>query len=68
MRTAHAAEASRTGARGPVRHREALGPDASKALHLTDEKRDNTHMSVRGATEYAALVAGGLAAQGLISP
>ncbi|MFF9867266.1 rhamnogalacturonan acetylesterase [Streptomyces sp. NPDC013953] len=47
---------------------EALGPDASKALYLTDEKRDNTHMSVRGATEYAALVAGGLAAQGLISP
>ncbi|GAA2514491.1 rhamnogalacturonan acetylesterase [Streptomyces gobitricini] len=45
---------------------ETLGPQASKALYLTDEKRDNTHTSVRGATEYAALVAGELTAQGLI--
>lgn len=35
---------------------EQLGPDASKALYLTDEKRDNTHTSERGATEYAAMV------------
>lgn len=35
---------------------EELGPDGSKALYLTDEKRDNTHTSERGATEYAAMV------------
>ncbi|MHC0432955.1 rhamnogalacturonan acetylesterase [Streptomyces sp. O3] len=45
---------------------EQLGPEASKALYLTDEKRDNTHTSVRGATEYAALAVGELRAQGLI--
>ncbi|OEJ62044.1 carbohydrate esterase [Streptomyces agglomeratus] len=45
---------------------EELGPQASKALYLYDEKRDNTHTSVRGATEYAALVHGELLAQGLI--
>ncbi|WP_149185067.1 rhamnogalacturonan acetylesterase [Streptomyces sp. TRM49041] len=45
---------------------EALGPDESKALYLTDEKRDNTHTSVRGATEYARLVLGELRAQGLV--
>ncbi|MET9509739.1 rhamnogalacturonan acetylesterase [Streptomyces flavidovirens] len=45
---------------------EELGPQSSKALYLYDEKRDNTHTSVRGATEYAALVDGELRAQGLI--
>ncbi|MEU7278194.1 rhamnogalacturonan acetylesterase [Streptomyces sp. NPDC045431] len=45
---------------------ETLGTEASKALYLTDEKRDNTHTSVRGATEYAGLVADELVAQGLI--
>ncbi|WP_399932624.1 rhamnogalacturonan acetylesterase [Streptomyces kanamyceticus] len=35
---------------------EELGPEASKALYLYDEARDNTHTSVRGATEFAALV------------
>jgi lysophospholipase L1-like esterase len=35
---------------------EALGVEASKALYLTDEARDNTHTSVRGATVYAGLV------------
>ncbi|MFD5324973.1 rhamnogalacturonan acetylesterase [Streptomyces sp. NPDC127092] len=45
---------------------EELGPEASKALYLTAEKRDNTHTSVRGATEYAALVAGELRARGIV--
>ncbi|MET9800541.1 rhamnogalacturonan acetylesterase [Streptomyces sp. NPDC006368] len=45
---------------------EELGVEASKALYLTNEKRDNTHTSVRGATEYAGLVAGALRGQGLI--
>ncbi|MEU3937761.1 rhamnogalacturonan acetylesterase [Streptomyces sp. NPDC029044] len=35
---------------------ESLGVEASKALYLTNEARDNTHTSVRGATAYAALV------------
>lgn len=35
---------------------ERLGPEASKSLYLYDEARDNTHTSVRGATEFAALV------------
>jgi hypothetical protein len=35
---------------------ESLGVEASKALYLTDEARDNTHTSVRGATVYARLV------------
>ncbi|OKJ93488.1 carbohydrate esterase [Streptomyces sp. CB03234] len=46
---------------------ETLGTEASKALYLTNEKRDNTHTSVRGATEYAGFVADELLAQGLIS-
>ncbi|MFD3531160.1 rhamnogalacturonan acetylesterase [Streptomyces sp. NPDC058664] len=46
---------------------EQLGPEASKALYLTAEKRDNTHTSVRGATEYAALVADELRARGVLS-
>ncbi|WP_199547832.1 rhamnogalacturonan acetylesterase [Streptomyces sp. N35] len=45
---------------------EELGPEASKALYLYNEKRDNTHTSVRGATEYAALVHGELREQRLI--
>lgn len=45
---------------------EQLGPEPSKALYLTTEKRDNTHTSVRGATEYAALVAAELRTQGLL--
>ncbi|MFI8766656.1 rhamnogalacturonan acetylesterase [Streptomyces sp. NPDC053792] len=45
---------------------EQLGPEASKALYLTAEKRDNTHTSVRGATEYAALVAAELRARGIV--
>lgn len=45
---------------------EELGPEASKALFLYNEKRDNTHTSVRGATEFAALVLGELRAQGLV--
>ncbi|MFI2781822.1 rhamnogalacturonan acetylesterase [Streptomyces sp. ALB3] len=45
---------------------EELGPEASKGLYLHDEKRDNTHTSVRGATEYAALVLGELRAQNLV--
>lgn len=45
---------------------EQLGPDASKALHLTDEKRDNTHTSERGASEYAALVRDALRDQRLL--
>ncbi|GAA2761118.1 rhamnogalacturonan acetylesterase [Streptomyces paradoxus] len=35
---------------------ESLGVEGSKALYLTNEARDNTHTSVRGATVYAALV------------
>ncbi|MEV0577816.1 rhamnogalacturonan acetylesterase [Streptomyces sp. NPDC050392] len=45
---------------------EELGPDASKALYLTDEKRDNTHTSERGATEYAAMVRDALREQHLL--
>ncbi|MGW5137383.1 rhamnogalacturonan acetylesterase [Streptomyces sp. NPDC004135] len=35
---------------------ESLGVEASKALYLTAEARDNTHTSVRGAALYARLV------------
>ncbi|CAL9395246.1 hypothetical protein SUDANB145_01350 [Streptomyces sp. enrichment culture] len=35
---------------------ESLGVERSKALYLTDEKRDNTHTSEYGATVYAELV------------
>ncbi|MBA4861606.1 rhamnogalacturonan acetylesterase [Streptomyces sp. PSKA54] len=45
---------------------EELGPEASKVLYLYNEKRDNTHTSVRGATEYATLVLGELRAQQLV--
>ncbi|MGW1225764.1 rhamnogalacturonan acetylesterase [Streptomyces sp. NPDC001515] len=45
---------------------EELGPEASKALYLTDEKRDNTHTSEAGATEFAALVRDSLRDQHLL--
>ncbi|MFJ8666629.1 rhamnogalacturonan acetylesterase [Streptomyces sp. NPDC093600] len=45
---------------------EELGPEASKALYLTTEKRDNTHTSARGADEYAALVLGELRDRGIV--
>ncbi|MFI7412197.1 rhamnogalacturonan acetylesterase [Streptomyces sp. NPDC049627] len=35
---------------------ESLGVEASKTLYLYNEKRDNTHTSVHGATLYAGLV------------
>lgn len=35
---------------------ESLGVEGSKALYLHNEKRDNTHTSVHGATVYANLV------------
>uniref|UniRef100_A0AAU3I3Y0 Rhamnogalacturonan acetylesterase n=1 Tax=Streptomyces sp. NBC_01393 TaxID=2903851 RepID=A0AAU3I3Y0_9ACTN len=35
---------------------ESLGVEGSKAIYLYNEKRDNTHTSVHGATVYAALV------------
>ncbi|MDG9717796.1 rhamnogalacturonan acetylesterase [Streptomyces sp. DH24] len=45
---------------------ESLGVEASKALYLYDEKRDNTHTSVHGATVYAGLVRDELVAQALV--
>ncbi|AIS01223.1 rhamnogalacturonan acetylesterase [Streptomyces glaucescens] len=45
---------------------EALGVEASKALYLSDEKRDNTHTSVHGATVYAGLVRDELLARHLV--
>jgi hypothetical protein len=45
---------------------ESYGPEASKALYLYNEKRDNTHFSVTGATEVSQLVLGALTAQHLI--
>ncbi|RZB15429.1 rhamnogalacturonan acetylesterase [Streptomyces sp. F001] len=45
---------------------ESLGVEASKALYLYNEKRDNTHTSVRGATAYAELVRDELVAQRLV--
>ncbi|MFF0731770.1 rhamnogalacturonan acetylesterase [Streptomyces chartreusis] len=35
---------------------ESLGVEGSKTLYLYNEKRDNTHTSVHGATVYASLV------------
>lgn len=46
---------------------EALGPEGSKALFLTNEASDNTHTSERGATEFAQLVLGELRTQGILS-
>ncbi|WP_222109744.1 rhamnogalacturonan acetylesterase [Streptomyces cupreus] len=45
---------------------ESLGVEGSKSLYLYNEKRDNTHTSVRGATAYAGLVRDELLAQGLV--
>ncbi|MCL8014420.1 rhamnogalacturonan acetylesterase [Streptomyces sp. AS02] len=45
---------------------ESLGVEASKALYLYNEKRDNTHTSVHGATVYAGLVRDELTAQHLV--
>ncbi|MEV5873055.1 rhamnogalacturonan acetylesterase [Streptomyces sp. NPDC052101] len=45
---------------------ESLGPEGSKAIYLYDEKRDNTHTSVHGATVYAGLVREGLLALHLV--
>ncbi|MET9502639.1 rhamnogalacturonan acetylesterase [Streptomyces sp. NPDC006259] len=45
---------------------EALGVEGSKALYLYNEKRDNTHTSVHGATVYAGLVRDALVALRLV--
>ncbi|MFF1718467.1 rhamnogalacturonan acetylesterase [Streptomyces sviceus] len=45
---------------------ESLGVEGSKAIYLYNEKRDNTHTSVHGATVYAGLVRDELFAQGLV--
>ncbi|MEU0738826.1 rhamnogalacturonan acetylesterase [Streptomyces sp. NPDC006134] len=45
---------------------ESLGVEDSKALYLTQEKRDNTHTSVHGATVYAGLVRDALVDLGLV--
>ncbi|MEV7073369.1 rhamnogalacturonan acetylesterase [Streptomyces sp. NPDC093990] len=45
---------------------ESLGVEGSKAIYLYNEKRDNTHTSVHGATVYAGLVRDELVAQGLV--
>jgi lysophospholipase L1-like esterase len=45
---------------------EELGPEDSEALYLTNEADDNTHLSERGATEFAQLVLGELRAQSVI--
>ncbi|GCB45055.1 rhamnogalacturonan acetylesterase [Streptomyces sp. NL15-2K] len=45
---------------------ESLGVEASKALYLYNEKRDNTHTSTHGATVYANLVRDELVAQHLV--
>jgi len=45
---------------------ESLGVEGSKAIYLYNEKRDNTHTSVHGATVYAGLVRDELVAQDLI--
>ncbi|MFF9580740.1 rhamnogalacturonan acetylesterase [Streptomyces achromogenes] len=45
---------------------ESLGPEGSKALYLYNEKRDNTHTSVHGATVFAGLVRDELLARHLV--
>jgi lysophospholipase L1-like esterase len=45
---------------------ESLGVEDSKALYLTDAKRDNTHTSAYGATVYAGLVRDALVEQHLV--
>ncbi|MFF1547100.1 rhamnogalacturonan acetylesterase [Streptomyces sp. NPDC058291] len=45
---------------------ESLGVEGSKALYLYNEKRDNTHTSLHGATVYAGLVRDELVARHLV--
>ncbi|MER6010932.1 rhamnogalacturonan acetylesterase [Streptomyces bluensis] len=45
---------------------ESLGVEASTSVYLYNEKRDNTHTSVHGATLYAGLVRDELVAQHLV--
>ncbi|MGY6021192.1 GDSL-type esterase/lipase family protein [Streptomyces spinosirectus] len=45
---------------------ESLGVEGSKAIYLSNEKRDNTHTSLHGATVYAGLVRDALVAQHLV--
>ncbi|MFE9833933.1 rhamnogalacturonan acetylesterase [Streptomyces sp. NPDC005551] len=45
---------------------ESLGVEGSKALYLYNEKRDNTHTSVHGATVYAGLIRDELVARRLV--
>ncbi|MFE7169202.1 rhamnogalacturonan acetylesterase [Streptomyces sp. NPDC057616] len=45
---------------------ESLGVAGSKAIYLHNEKKDNTHTSVHGATVYAGLVRDALVAQHLV--
>ncbi|GAA2497057.1 rhamnogalacturonan acetylesterase [Streptomyces longisporus] len=45
---------------------ESLGVEGSKAIYLYNEKKDNTHTSVHGATVYAGLVRDALVAQHLV--
>ena len=45
---------------------ESLGVDGSKAIYLYNEKKDNTHTSVHGATVYAGLVRDALVARHLL--
>ncbi|MEU1009950.1 rhamnogalacturonan acetylesterase [Streptomyces sp. NPDC005890] len=45
---------------------ESLGVEGSKSVYLYNEKRDNTHTSVHGATLYAGLVRDELLAQHLV--
>ncbi|MDF2267659.1 rhamnogalacturonan acetylesterase [Streptomyces coacervatus] len=46
---------------------ESLGVEGSKAIYLYNEKKDNTHTSVHGATVYAGLVRDALVAEHLVS-
>ncbi|WP_043685547.1 rhamnogalacturonan acetylesterase [Streptomyces xylophagus] len=45
---------------------ESLGVEGSKAIYLYNEKKDNTHTSVHGATVYAGLVRDALVAGHLV--
>ncbi|MFD8308844.1 rhamnogalacturonan acetylesterase [Streptomyces sp. NPDC059690] len=45
---------------------ESLGVEGSKAIYLYNEKKDNTHTSVHGATVYAGLVRDELLARHLV--
>ncbi|GHI02512.1 carbohydrate esterase [Streptomyces cellostaticus] len=45
---------------------ESLGAEGSKSIYLYNEKRDNTHTSVHGATVYAGLVRDELLARHLV--